>query len=734
MTVTNWINQTGNWTTTADWSAGEPNSTLDAYLGFGGTYTLILSTAAQAHSLVMAGGAGSTFSETATGSLAAKGGLVVHSGTAILDGANALGLATLDGGTIVAGNANALGFTDLTMDAGLLTNNVSLALANNLDISGTPTIAAAHGTTFTVGGGDGWYMDLTKAVTLTIGASGADGTVVWRTGVSSMVALGQPLHVVVGAGVLKAGDHNFTLLVGPQNDGDTTVAAGATIDLAGFSAAIGSLQGAGRVTSATAATLTLYGGTTFAGQITGPLSLEVLVATLAGANTYTGQTTIDSGGELVLGAGGTTGSIAATSPINDMAVAHLLIDHSNAVTIANPISGGGDVRQIGTGATILSHANTYAGGTVVDSGTLETTNASGLGTGPLYMDGGGARFLAGVNFVLPSTLDIYWPTTLAAATGDTLTTNATKPWGLHLSGYLTFGAGSAFAGAVQWNTPAGYNFSGAGAFAINIAYGTLKAGDNSFYFLTDHDVNHVVSGTTIGSSGTLDAAGHPMAITNLRGSGVIANSGSATTLNFAGGSFSGKINGALTPYMSGVVSLTGGLGNFTAPLTIYSGSTLTLAGASAHNYVLADNSGSATMLILAAGASETGVLHGFIANDTLDLRGVAFATASKAFAFNASATTGGKLTVTDGTHTEVVTLAGNYTGATFTLASDGHGGTDVTVVGAVAAAVKGPSPASPQRFAAAMAGFAVGAGLPTAVAETWRGAFAALAAPRAHSA
>ena len=38
-------------------------------------------------------------------------------------------------------------------------------------------------------------------------------------------------------------------------------------------------------------------------------------------------------------------------------------------------------------------------------------------------------------------------------------------------------------------------------------------------------------------------------------------------------------------------------------------------------------------------------------------------------------TTGGTLTVTDGTHVANIALLGNYMASTFVTASDGHGGT-----------------------------------------------------------
>jgi hypothetical protein len=65
------------------------------------------------------------------------------------------------------------------------------------------------------------------------------------------------------------------------------------------------------------------------------------------------------------------------------------------------------------------------------------------------------------------------------------------------------------------------------------------------------------------------------------------------------------------------------------------------------------------------------------------------------------------LTVTDGTHTAKITLVGDYTGSTFTVSSDGHGGTKV-VDPTVAVAPPwriGPEPLFPHPLVAAMAGF-----------------------------
>ena len=87
---------------------------------------------------------------------------------------------------------------------------------------------------------------------------------------------------------------------------------------------------------------------------------------------------------------------------------------------------------------------------------------------------------------------------------------------------------------------------------------------------------------------------------------------------------------------------------------------------------------------------------------SLDLGDIAFGTSTNAsFAGTAAS---GLLTVTDGAHTAKIKLLGNYTGSTFMVSSDGHGGTTVIdpTPPAQAPAINLP-PSHP--FISAMAGF-----------------------------
>jgi fibronectin-binding autotransporter adhesin len=97
--------------------------------------------------------------------------------------------------------------------------------------------------------------------------------------------------------------------------------------------------------------------------------------TLAGANTYTGGTTI-SAGTLRLGNGGTTGSIVGDVK-ND---GSLVFDRSDNVTFDGVISGSGSLEQSSRGTLTLTGTNTYTGGTTINNGTLQLGHGGATGS------------------------------------------------------------------------------------------------------------------------------------------------------------------------------------------------------------------------------------------------------------------------------------------------------------------------------------------------------------------
>ena len=132
---------------------------------------------------------------------------------------------------------------------------------------------------------------------------------------------------------------------------------------------------------------------------------------------------------------------------------------------------------------------------------------------------------------------------------------------------------------------------------------------------------------------------------------------------------------------------------------LVNGGTIDFASTFTQNLVF----GATGAVELARSQSYTGTVSGFSKTDatSLDLTDIAFGGSTKATYSGTSS--GGTLTVTDGTRTAHIAFKGDYLGSSFTVSSDGEGGTKV--VDPTTA-----SSASAQRFIAATAGLGAHAG------------------------
>lgn len=110
------------------------------------------------------------------------------------------------------------------------------------------------------------------------------------------------------------------------------------------------------------------------------------------ANSYdlgTGNTSINSSGRLQLGTGGTLGSLASTSLINNGVLAFNRSDNlTQGTSFWSSISGSGILEKLGSGALVLNAANNYAGGTNLLAGTLLLNHSSAIGSGRLSIYSG----------------------------------------------------------------------------------------------------------------------------------------------------------------------------------------------------------------------------------------------------------------------------------------------------------------------------------------------------------
>jgi hypothetical protein len=219
-----------------------------------------------------------------------------------------------------------------------------------------------------------------------------------------------------------------------------------------------------------------------------------------------------------------------------------------------------------------------------------------------------------------------------------------------------------------------YQIQAGGNWTLSGAQNSLKAGESLTVFGT------LSLGGSLGGAGKLSIAKTGTIKTAGTGSVAIVEAiNNAGTLIAAGGTLT--LDKAVTGAGKAVVN----------------GGTLVAEGAFSENVTF----GTKGELELAHSLTYTGSLTGFSHTGTtsLDLGDIKFGAGTKATF--AGTTTGGTLSVTDGTHTAKIKLVGNYTGVTFKASSDGHGGTKV---------VDAAKTAATSNFVAAMATLGADAG------------------------
>lgn len=151
----------------------------------------------------------------------------------------------------------------------------------------------------------------------------------------------------------------------------------------------GKISGAASVTKSGSGTLTLAGtgGDNFSGGITvnnngGKLILDNASSAPAGG------TVIGSAATVQVGNNDANGALPAGNVANN---GTLLFAHANSVSVPGMISGSGNLLQSGSGVLTLAGANSYSGGTLISSGTLQLAAYNTIanlpdpaaGTGPI---------------------------------------------------------------------------------------------------------------------------------------------------------------------------------------------------------------------------------------------------------------------------------------------------------------------------------------------------------------
>ena len=292
-------------------------------------------------------------------------------------------------------------------------------------------------------------------------ATTADGTLVFNRSDTATFA-----GTISGSGsVQQAGSGTTVLTATNTYTGGTTLTAG-TLQL-GDGGTTGSILGDVATGGGTTLAFNRSDDLTFAGVISGTGGVAQNgpgVLSLTGANTFTGDVTINSG-QILLGSAtefsantvvnnttdgldlngfdATLGGLAGTGDLA-LGAQTLTVGGNNPTTYSGVLSGTGGLTKTGSGTLVLGGANTYTGGTTISAGTLQLGNVGT--TGSLVGD-------------------------VATTAGGTLTFNRTDE--------TTFAGTISGSGAVRQAGTGTTTLTGANTYTggTTISAGTLQLGD-----------------------------------------------------------------------------------------------------------------------------------------------------------------------------------------------------------------------------------------------------------------
>ena len=104
--------------------------------------------------------------------------------------------------------------------------------------------------------------------------------------------------------------------------------------------------------------------------------------TLNGSASGTGGIRIDEG-SVRIGSGSTTGAVGSGGIALQTESTGLIVDRSNAITLANNITGSGSLTKNSAGTATLSGTNTFSGGITINGGRIAAASAANLGSGAI---------------------------------------------------------------------------------------------------------------------------------------------------------------------------------------------------------------------------------------------------------------------------------------------------------------------------------------------------------------
>ncbi|PUZ22824.1 hypothetical protein DCC81_20595 [Chitinophaga parva] len=406
-----------SWSNSANWTAGVPNSNVDAIIGdaaFTGIYYPVISSSASCGSLTV--GAGMNAVLTVSKSLTVAGDLVIGAGSTISQRVVTLTVkgnwtnngsystSSANSRVIFAGATQAIegsavtAFRKLTIGVGsTTTQNVNMTVSGSFTVNGTfipadnatPVEVSGTATTSVAAGGVlhvkaatfANNYGLTGAITLAAGSVVAySGNLVNQTVRNNLT---YSTLQISGSSIKTLGGNLNLLNATTATAGKIEVLAG-TLDLSTFTANRGTTVAGGGLTVANGATLKIGGTNTF------PLNYGTISLGLTSTVEYSGTSQAVAAqiyGNLTLSAG--SGTVVKTMPATDFTVSGNFTSNVAAgtgvsYTAASNITISGDVN--------IGAATTFNGGsfTVTTSSNWVNNGTFSGGTGLVIVTGGGA--------------------------------------------------------------------------------------------------------------------------------------------------------------------------------------------------------------------------------------------------------------------------------------------------------------------------------------------------------
>ena len=250
--------------------------------------------------------------------------------------------------------------------------NSPVVVTNSGVSAGQIIVSNSPGTSFVMSGGD------ISAQGMTINGGGT------FTASNNFALSTAPLVVTNGSDVILSGSNAFSsITVGGAStvEAVTNTALGTvTINLSGGSTLVVDQGIANNVSSADSATIS-DSNSVLAGSLAGAGTFTINSGsgtTVLGTNSssLTGRVIIPVSNALQVGTGNTSASLGSAIVLNNGLLA---INLSGNLTLANSISGTGELSDVGAGTLTLSGSNSYSGGTfIATNSTVVTSGGSTL--------------------------------------------------------------------------------------------------------------------------------------------------------------------------------------------------------------------------------------------------------------------------------------------------------------------------------------------------------------------